>query len=131
MSNALPENSLAFCPQKATHFTHFDKQIRLLNLRTGPNRAFSLWNHVSGPKRLLFTAAGAKCGRAASKQGKEYRFLLVHADGAQLQKITKLVERRRIVPKTDPRVFSLAEAGEALRLVAQGHTNGKVILRLE
>ena len=58
-------------------------------------------------------------------------FQSVHADGAQLQKITKLVERRRIVPKTDPRVFSLAEAGEALRLVAQGHTNGKVILRLE
>ena len=103
---------------------------RLLSLRTGPNREFAVRNNFSGFKKVLFTLAGAKYDKAAKKQGKEYRFLFVRSDGEQLRKITKIVEQNHIVPKTDPHVFSLEKAQEALQLVAHRHTEGKVILQL-
>ena len=101
---------------------------RLLSLRTGPNRAFAVRNHFSAGKKMLFTLAGAKYDAAARKQGKEYRFLFVHADGAQLQKVTEIVEKNHIVPTVDSRVFSIEQANDALRLVAQGPINGKVLI---
>lgn len=102
----------------------------LVSLKTGPNREFALKNHVSPWKRLLFTMAGAKYDKAAHKQKKEYRFLFVRSDGSQLQKITEIVEQNHIVPAVDPHIFSLAQADDALRLVAQGPTNGKVLIQL-
>ena len=101
---------------------------RLLSLRTGPNKAFAVKNHFGAAKRLLFTAAGAKYDRAARKQGKEYRFIFVHSNGAQLRKITKIVEQNHIVPATDPRTFTLDTAQQALELVQKGPTSGKVLI---
>lgn len=115
----------------------FDRELSVLkqggmlvSLKTGPNREFALKNHVSPWKRLLFTMAGAKYDKAAHKQKKEYRFLFVRSDGSQLQKITEIVEQNHIVPAVDPHIFSLAQADDALRLVAQGPTNGKVLIQL-
>lgn len=103
---------------------------RLLSLRTGPNRAFAIRNGYSGLKKVLFSLAGKKYDTAAKKQEKEYRFMFVRSDGAQLQKITEIVEKHHIAPAIDPRMFSLEQADEALRLVAQGRLQGKVILQL-
>lgn len=103
---------------------------RLVSLRTGPNQAFAMKHHVSGLKKLLFTLAGSKYDKAAGKQGKEYRFLFVRSNGAQLQKITKIVEQQQIRPAIDSRVFSLSQADEALQLVSKGPINGKVIIQL-
>lgn len=104
---------------------------RLLSLRTGPNKLFAEHNHFGFAKRILFTAAGAKYDRVAKKQGKEYHFIFVRSDGAQLREITKIVEQNHIVPKTDPRVFTLETAQEALALVKKGPTDGKVLIQLE
>ena len=103
---------------------------RLVSLRTGPNRAFAERRQFSGLKKQLFTLAGSKYDRAAGKQSKEYRFVFVRSDGAQLRKITEIVEQQQVKPAVDPRVFSLEQANDALRLVAQGSLNGKVIIRL-
>lgn len=103
---------------------------RLVSLRTGPNKAFAVKHHVSGLKKLLFTLAGSKYDKAAGKQGKEYRFLFVRANGAQLQKITEIVEQQQIRPAVDSRVFSLSQANEALQLVSKGPINGKVIIQM-
>lgn len=102
---------------------------RLLSLRTGPNKQFAVRNHLGLAKRILFGAAGAKYDRAAKRQGKEYRFLFVRSDGAQLEQITKIVERNHIVPKTDPRTFTLETAQDALELVKNGPTDGKVLIQ--
>ena len=102
---------------------------RLLSLRTGPNKEFAVRNHFPMAKQMLFAAAGSKYDRAAKKQGKEYRFIFVRADGTQLRKITEIVERNHIVPQIDPHVFSIEKTQEALQLVAQGHTDGKVIMQ--
>ena len=62
-------------------------------------------------------------------QGEEYRFLFVHADGMQLEKITRMVEREKIVPQIDSQKFDLMQINDAVRLVQEGHTSGKVIIR--
>lgn len=118
----------------ASEFEHelsvLKKGGRLVSLRTGPNKAFAERMHFSGLKKLLFTLAGSKFDKAAQKQGKEYRFLFVRSDGAQLRKITEIVEKQQIKPAIDPRIFSLSQVNEALRLVAKGPLNGKVIIQL-
>ena len=118
----------------AAEFEHelsvLKKGGRLVSLRTGPNKAFAVKNHFSGPKKLLFALAGSKYDKAAKKHGKEYRFLFVRSNGAQLQKITEIVEQQQIMPAVDSRVFSLSQANEALQLVAKGPLNGKVILQI-
>lgn len=101
----------------------------LLSLRTGPNRAFAEKNHFPFVKRILFALAGSKYDRLAARQGKAYRFLFVRADGAQLEQITSLVEKNQIVPKIDPRELDLSQINNALKLVAHGHTDGKVMIR--
>lgn len=101
-----------------------------MSLRTGPNKAFAVKYHVPGLKKLLFTLAGSKYDKAAGKQGKEYRFLFVRSNGAQLNKITKIVEQQQIRPAIDSRIFSLPEINEVLQLVSEGPINGKVIIQM-
>lgn len=103
---------------------------RLVSLRTGPNKAFALRHQFGGLKKQMFTLAGSKFDKAAQKQGKEYRFVFVRSNGAQLQKITEIVEKKQIKPAVDARVFSLDQANEALQLVAKGQLNGKVMIQL-
>lgn len=103
---------------------------RLLSLRTAPNKMFAQRNAFPWFKKLLFTMAGYRYDRAARKQGKEYRFIFVRADGVQLRKITEMVEKYHIVPDVDPRRFSLSQVNEALQLVAEGRLNGKVMIQM-
>lgn len=115
----------------------FDRELsvlkrggRLLSLRTAPNKAFARQQGFPLWKQWLFTAAGATYDRKARKQGKEYRFMFVRADGEQLQRLTSLVEERHIRPKIDSRLFDLEQTAEALSYMAKGHTDGKVVIRL-
>lgn len=103
---------------------------RLLSLRTGPNRQFAVDNNCPPWKKALFTLAGSKYDKAAAKQGKEYRFIFVRADGGQLRKITEIVEKNQIMPAVDPHVFSLEQADQALKLVTDGSAVGKVLIQI-
>lgn len=115
-------------------FTHELSVLReggiLLSLRGVPNGAFARKNGLSVGKRLLFALAGAGLDRAARREGKEYRFLFVRADGGQLEAITRIVEAEHILPRIDPHEFDLSGIRDALALVSDSHINGKVILRL-
>ena len=53
----------------------------------------------------------------------------MRADGVQLEKITRMVETEKIVPQIDSRKFDLMQINDAVRLVQEGHTNGKVMIR--
>ena len=78
---------------------------------------------------MMFSLAGLKYDMMARNQGKEYRFLFVRADGMQLEKITRMVGTEKIVPQIDSRKFDLMQMNDAVRLVQEGHTSGKVIIR--
>lgn len=118
----------------ASEFEHelsvLKKGGRLLSLRIGPNRIFAIRNGVSWFKRMLFTMAGKKYDSAAGKQGKEYRFMFVRSDGEQLKRVTEIVEKYKIIPDIDSRIFSLSQINDALMIVAQGKMNGKVIIKM-
>lgn len=103
---------------------------RLLSLRTAPNGMFAKRNGFSWFKRMLFTLAGSKFDSAARKQGKEYRFLFVRANGEQLRRVTEIVEKYHITPDIDSRKFSLSQVNEALMLLANGQLNGKVMIQM-
>lgn len=103
---------------------------RLVSLRTGPNKAFAEARQFPGWKKQLFALAGRKYDKAAQKQGKEYRFVFVRSDGAQLREITKVVEQQQIRPAVDDRVFTLEQTNEALQLVAKGPLHGKVMIEM-
>lgn len=103
---------------------------RLLSLRAAPNGEFARRSGFPWYKRALFTLAGMKFDRAARRQGKEYRFLFVHADGGELRRITEIVGQNRITPAVDPHRFSLDQINDALQLVARGPLQGKVVIRM-
>ncbi|XID94993.1 NADP-dependent oxidoreductase [Paenibacillaceae bacterium WGS1546] len=101
---------------------------RLLSLRTGPNKRFAEDNNFPWWKKKLFSLAGAKYDNKAKKQNVEYRFIFVRSDGAQLKKITEMIEKNNIVPPLHPKQFTISEINEALELVANGRPKGKVII---
>lgn len=103
---------------------------RLLSLRAVPNGEFARRSGFPWYKRVLFSLAGMKYDRAARRQGKEYRFMFVHADGGALRRITEIVERNHITPAVDPHHFTLEQINDALQLVARGSLQGKVIIRM-
>jgi len=67
--------------------------------------------------------------RKARKLGISYEFVLMRADGAQLQQITTLVESGAIRPVID-RTYGLESTAEALRYIEQGRSKGKVVVQI-
>lgn len=102
---------------------------RLLSLRTGPNKRFAKEHNLQGWKQMLFAIVGAKYDNKAKKRGVQYRFIFVRSDGAQLERITKIIEDNKIVPAVDPVEFHIEDINKALNLVAQGHLKGKVVIK--
>lgn len=102
---------------------------RLLSLRTSPNKHFAEKQAFPDWKQKLFAIAGTKYDKKAKKKGVEYRFIFVRSDGAQLEKIAKIIEDNKIVPAVDPTEFRIEDIDKALNLVATGHTKGKVVIK--
>lgn len=102
---------------------------RLLSLRTGPNKRFAVDHGFPGWKQKLFALAGTKYDNKAKKKGIQYCFIFVRSDGAQLEKLKKIIEENKIVPAVDPAEFCIEDINKALSLVAQGHTKGKVVIK--
>lgn len=104
---------------------------RLLSLKTGPNKSFAVDQNFPKWKQLLFGFVGAKYDKKAKKRKVDYRFLFVRADGKQLQQVTTIIEKNKIVPTIDPVKFKLADINSALNLVATGHPTGKVVITFD
>lgn len=79
--------------------------------------------------RPVMALLSRKVRRAARKLGVRYSFLFMRADGAQLQKITALVEAGAIRPVVD-RVFDFADTAAALDYVGSGRVKGKVVVSM-
>jgi NADPH:quinone reductase-like Zn-dependent oxidoreductase len=58
-----------------------------------------------------------------------YAFLFMKANGAQLQKLTQLIESGVIRPVLD-KVFPLTATNDALRYVESGRAKGKVVIKV-
>jgi alcohol dehydrogenase len=75
----------------------------------------------------LFWVASFGTRRIAARHGVRYRYLFMHASGADLETIAALVDAKKIEVIID-RVFPFAEAKEALAYLEQGRAKGKVVV---
>ena len=97
----------------------------------GPlDAAFARVRELNFLLRFVFGLMSRKIMRLSKKRGITYSFLFVRPDGAQLSEIGKLIETEHIKPVID-KVFSFAQAKEALAYLAEGHAKGKVVVKMQ
>lgn len=96
----------------------------------GPlDAAFARARQLNFVLKFVFGLMSRKIMRLAKKRDVAYSFLFMHPDGAQLAKIGELLETERIQPVID-KVFPFDQAKEALEYLAQGHSKGKVVVKM-
>lgn len=94
-----------------------------------PDPGFATQKRLNPLLGLLFRLISRRVRRAATKAGIRYSFLFMEGDGAQLAKLTDLIEAGAIRPVVD-RVFPFDALNEALAYVETGRARGKVVVRL-
>jgi NADPH:quinone reductase-like Zn-dependent oxidoreductase len=94
-----------------------------------PDAEFAREKRLALPFRWLMGLLSAGIRRQAKRLRGRYAFLFMAADGAQLSKITPLIEQNIIRPVID-RVFPFEATNEALAYVETGRAKGKVVIRV-
>lgn len=102
----------------------------LVSLRGIPNGRFAKRAGLPLLKRMLFSLAGRKYDRMAACKNQTYDFVFVHADGAQLGRISELFPAERPLSVSINRTFRLDQVNDALEQVRSGHSQGKTLLRI-
>ena len=74
-------------------------------------------------------AISAKIRRQARRRRVGYRCMLMHPSGDDLSLLARLVDEGQLKPVID-QVFPFPQIADALSHVEQGHTKGKVVVRL-
>lgn len=103
---------------------------KIVSLKGIPNYRFAIENKYPIWKKVLFKLAGGKYDRMAAKQKKEYHFFFVKENGKQLQMVANILESNNIKSTIDS-VYDFSQVEQALKKVAQGHAQGKVVLTFE
>ena len=103
---------------------------RIVSLNGIPNGRFARSFGLPKWKQCLLALVGWGLDRQAKRVGATYDFLFVQANGSQLKRITKLIEKLGIRP-TISKVFTLEEANEALQSIDRSSSLGKTVLTLE
>src|SRR5262249_44756127 len=85
----------------------------------------------SGKLRFFSTAVGGVVGGSlqAMVQGRRLIITQVKARGAELEKITALIEAGKLRPLIE-KVFALDQIAEAHRLSESGHVRGKLVISM-
>jgi NADPH:quinone reductase-like Zn-dependent oxidoreductase len=103
---------------------------QIISLSGPPTAEFAQMKGLSWMLRQVMRLLSSGIRRKARKHGVNYAFLFMRADGAQLQKITLLIEAGVIKPVID-RSFPFESTAEALQYVEQGRSKGKVIIKIK
>src|SRR6202171_928873 len=77
----------------------------------------------------LFWVASLTTRQRAARHGLTYRYLFMHASGADLAYLASLIDAKKLEVVID-RVFPFAEAKEAMAYLETGRAKGKVVLSL-
>lgn len=96
----------------------------------GPlDKAFAGTRRLSFILKFVFGLMSRKIIALSKKRFVSYSFLFVRPDGEQLSEIGKLLETEQIKPVID-KVYSFAQAKDALDYLAQGRAKGKVVVKI-
>jgi alcohol dehydrogenase len=77
----------------------------------------------------MFWVASFRIRRAARRHGVSYRYLFMHASGAELSELAELIEQGKVRVVID-RVFAFEHIAEAMAYLEQGHAKGKVVVEM-
>jgi NADPH:quinone reductase-like Zn-dependent oxidoreductase len=103
---------------------------RLVSISGPPDPAFG--DQIGAPwfAKLFMRLASLGTRRRARRLGTTFSFLFMEANGAQLDKITALVDAGDIRPVID-RIFPFEGTNEALAYVETGRARGKVVIKVK
>ncbi|WMN11133.1 NADP-dependent oxidoreductase [Marivirga salinae] len=85
---------------------------------------------LNGLIRFLLKLKRFKLDQLVKEKNAYYKFVMMHADGAQLNDLRELIESKYISAVID-REFPFTEAVAALEHVKKGHAKGKVVLNMK
>jgi alcohol dehydrogenase len=77
----------------------------------------------------LFWVASLSTRLRAARHGLRYRYLFMHASGADLAYLASLIDDKKLEVVID-RVFPFGEAKQAMAYLETGHAKGKVVLAM-
>ncbi|MFJ1312177.1 NADP-dependent oxidoreductase [Agrobacterium sp. P15N1-A] len=103
---------------------------KLISISGPPDPAFARAHGLNVVLRLVLRLLSAGIRRKAKRAGVDYSFLFMHADGEQLNRITRLIEDGTIRPVVD-RVFPFEKLNDAFAYVDTGRAKGKVVVTLK
>lgn len=103
---------------------------KLISISGAPDPAFARSQGLNVVLRLVLRLLSAGIRRKATRAGVDYSFLFMHADGGQLERITRLIEDGTIRPVVD-RAFPFEQLNDALAYIDTGRAKGKVVVTLK
>lgn len=103
---------------------------RLISISGPPDPDFAKENGSGWLLQQVMRLLSFGIRRKAKRRGIGYSFLFMTANGAQLGKITSLIETGAIRPVID-RVFPFEKTNEALDYVETGRAKGKVVIAVK
>lgn len=101
----------------------------LISISGPPTPAFAIARGLAWPLRQVLRLLSFGIRKKARKNGVDYTFVFMRADGAQLREITSLVESGAIRPVVD-KVFPFQDTHKALACVDSGRAKGKVVVQM-
>jgi len=102
---------------------------QLISISGPPTAEFAREQKLSWGLGWIMRLLSSGIRRKARRQGVDYGFVFMRASGAQLQKITALVESGAITPVID-RTFPFEATAEALSYGERGRAKGKVVIKI-
>jgi NADPH:quinone reductase-like Zn-dependent oxidoreductase len=115
---------------------NLEKSLRILKPKTQlisisgpPDPAFAKRQGYNFVLRTAMFFLSKRVRKISKKLKIHYSFLFMHADGKQLEEISKLIESGKIKPTID-RVFEFKNTNEALDYVGTGRAKGKVVIAI-
>ncbi|MDT3722249.1 NADP-dependent oxidoreductase [Pseudomonas oryzihabitans] len=101
----------------------------LVSISGPPTPQFADDQKLAWPLKQIMRLLSRGIRKQAQARGVTYTFVFMRADGNQLAKLATLIDQGAIRPVVD-RVYSLAEAAEALAYLGSGRAKGKVGMRI-
>jgi NADPH:quinone reductase-like Zn-dependent oxidoreductase len=103
---------------------------QLISISGPPTPQFAQEQKLPWVLGLVMRMLSSGIRRKARKKDISYAFVFMRASGAQLDKITALIESGIIKPVID-RTFPFESTADALSYVGQGRSKGKVIIKIK